>query len=117
LLCGDATDPAAVARLVGGDTVDLLWSDPPYSVAYTGKTAAALTIANDDLGIEGTRELVAAALRLVPLRAGGAFYLASPAGPAHLAFLLALGDACLAVHQTLIWVPLICATRPSSRSS
>jgi site-specific DNA-methyltransferase (adenine-specific) len=104
LLCGDATDPAAVARLVGGDSVDLLWSDPPYSVAYTGKTAAALTIANDDPGIEGTRELVAAALRLVPLRAGGTFYLTSPAGPAHLAFLLALGDACLAVHQTLIWV-------------
>ncbi len=104
LLCGDATDPAAVARLVGEDSVDLVWSDPPYSVAYTGKTAAALTIANDDLGIEGTRELVAAALRLVPLRAGGAFYLASPAGPAHLAFLLALADASLTVHQTLIWV-------------
>jgi DNA modification methylase len=104
LLLGDAADPAAVARLVGGDTVDLIWSDPPYSVAYKGKTAAALTIANDDLGIEGTRNLVAAALRLVPLRRGGAFYLASPAGPAHLAFLLALGDACLAVHQTLIWV-------------
>jgi site-specific DNA-methyltransferase (adenine-specific) len=104
LLCGDSTDPAAVARLFGSDTVDLLWSDPPYSVAYTGKTAAALTIANDDLGIEGTRNLVAAALRLVPLRRGGAFYLASPAGPAHLAFLLALGDAGLDVHQTLIWV-------------
>jgi DNA modification methylase len=104
LLCGDSTDPAAVARLVGQDQVDLLWSDPPYSVAYTGKTAAALKIVNDDLGIEGTRALVAAALRLVPLRAGGAFYLASPAGPAHLAFLLALADADLTVHQTLIWV-------------
>jgi site-specific DNA-methyltransferase (adenine-specific) len=104
LLCGDATDPAAVARLVGQDHVDLLWTDAPYSVAYTGKTAAALRIANDDLGIEGTRKLVAAALRLVPLRPGGAFYLASPAGPAHLAFLLALADAGLAVRQTLIWV-------------
>ncbi len=104
LLCGDATDPGAVARLVGEDSVDLLWSDPPYSVAYTGKTAAALKIANDDLGIEGTRALVAAALRLVPLRSGGAFYLASPAGPAHLAFLLALADAELQVRQTLIWV-------------
>jgi site-specific DNA-methyltransferase (adenine-specific) len=104
LLCGDATDPAAVARLVGADMVDLLWSDPPYSVAYSGKTAAALTITNDDLGIEGTRALVAAALRLVPIRAGGAFYIASPAGPAHLAFLLALADAGLSLHQTLIWV-------------
>ena len=104
LLCGDSRDPAAVARLVGADTVDLLWTDPPYSVGYTGKTAAALTIANDDLGVEGTRELVAAALRLVPLRPGGAFYVASPAGPAHLAFLLALADADLSLHQTLIWV-------------
>jgi DNA modification methylase len=104
LLCADATDPAAVGRLIGGDSVELLWSDPPYSVAYTGKTAAALKIANDDLGIEGTRELVSSALRLVPLRAGGAFYVASPAGPAHLAFLLALADAGLTVHQTLIWV-------------
>ena len=104
LLCADATDAAAVARLVGDEQVDLLWSDPPYSVAYTGKTAAALTIANDDLGIEGTRKLVAAALRLVPLRPGGAFYLASPAGPGHIAFLLALTDAGLAVRQTLIWV-------------
>jgi site-specific DNA-methyltransferase (adenine-specific) len=104
LVCGDATDPAAVARLVGQETVDLLWTDAPYGCAYTGKTAAALTIANDDLGIEGTRRLVAGALRLVPLRPGGAFYLASPAGPGHLAFLLALADADLTVHQTLVWV-------------
>jgi site-specific DNA-methyltransferase (adenine-specific) len=104
LLCADAADPAAVARLVGGDRIDLLWTDPPYSVAYTGKTPAALKIANDDLGVEGTRELVSSALRLVPLRSGGAFYVASPAGPAHLAFLLALADAGLGVHQTLIWV-------------
>jgi site-specific DNA-methyltransferase (adenine-specific) len=104
LLCADSSDPATVARLFGDDTVDLLWTDAPYGCAYTGKTAAALKITNDDLGIEGTRELVAAALRLVPLRAGGAFYLASPAGPGHLAFLLALADADLTVHQTLVWL-------------
>jgi site-specific DNA-methyltransferase (adenine-specific) len=104
LLCGDATDPASVARLVGGDTVDLLWTDPPYGVAYTGKTAAALKIANDDLSLDGTRKLIAAALRLPPLRPGGSFYLASPAGPGHLAFLLALADGNLTLRQTLIWV-------------
>lgn len=104
LLCGDATDPAAVGRLVGEDTVDLLWSDPPYGCAYSGKTAAALRIANDERDTERTRELVAAALRAVPLRAGGAFYVASPAGPAHLAFLLALSDANLTLRQTLVWV-------------
>jgi site-specific DNA-methyltransferase (adenine-specific) len=48
---------------------------------------------------------VAAALRLAPLRPGGAFYVAAPSGPElHLAFLLALCDAGLTAHQTLCWV-------------
>ena len=81
LLCGDATDPAAVARLLGDRPADLVWTDPPYSLAYTGKTRRALTIANDDLGPEGTRALVASALRLAPLRPGGCFYVAAPTRP------------------------------------
>jgi len=84
--------------------VDLIWTDPPYGVGYVGKTRAALRIANDDLGEAATRRLVADALTLAPLRPGGAFYLAAPGGPLHLAFLLAVRDAGLAVHQTLVWV-------------
>jgi DNA modification methylase len=104
LMIGDATVEAAVARLTAGASVDIVWSDPPYGVDYTGKTAAALTIANDALGAEGTRELVTAALRLAPLRPGGTFYLAAPSGPLHLEFLLALRAADLTVRQTLVWV-------------
>jgi DNA modification methylase len=104
LLIGDSTDAADVERVTEGAPVDLLWTDPPYGVGYVGKTKAALRLANDDLGDVATRRLVADALTLAPLRPGGAFYLAAPAGPLHLAFLLALGDAGLAVHQTLVWV-------------
>ena len=103
LLVDDATDPDAVARLTGNVPVDLVFVDPPYGVAYQGKTAARLTIANDALDSDGTRALVAAALRLAPLRLGGCFYLMAPAGPLHLQFLLALADAGLTLHQTLIW--------------
>ena len=103
LICGDSTDPAAVERVTGGDSVDLVWSDPAYGVNYSGKTAAALTIANDDLGPDGTRELVAAALKLTPLKPGGSFYIAAPAGPLHLEFLLALREADFPVHQTVVW--------------
>jgi hypothetical protein len=67
LICGDATDPTTVRRVTGGASVDLVWVDPVYGVNYSGKTAEALTIANDDLGADGTRELVAAALKLAPL--------------------------------------------------
>jgi DNA modification methylase len=104
LLVDDATDPAAVARLTGNNPVDEIFTDPPYGVDYMGGTAAHLTIANDDLGAAGTRALVADALRLSPLRPGGAFYVMAPAGPLHLSFLLGLADAGLTLHQTLIWV-------------
>ncbi len=103
LLVGDATDPGAVARLTADTPVDLVFTDPPYGVGYIGGTAAHLTIANDDLGADGTRALVADALRLAPLRPGGTFYVMAPAGPLHLSFLLALADAGLTLHQTLIW--------------
>jgi DNA modification methylase len=105
LMCGDSTLAQDVASLCGDDPVDLIWTDPPYGLGYRGKTKRALTIVNDDLGPDGTRALVAAALRLAPLRPGGAFYVAAPAGPElHLAFLLALEDAGLTAHQTLCWV-------------
>jgi DNA modification methylase len=104
LLVGDATREADVQRLIGGGTVDLLLTDPPYGTSYVGKTRRALTIANDDLGEEGTRRLVGGALRAAPLRPGGAFYVFAPGGALHLAFLLALGDEGLEVRQTLIWV-------------
>jgi DNA modification methylase len=47
VLCGDATDPAAYLALLQGAKVDLLFTDPPYNVSYTGKTKEALTIQND----------------------------------------------------------------------
>jgi DNA modification methylase len=104
LLIGDSTDPKSVQTLTGGPSVDLVWTDPPYGIDYAGKTKAALRIVNDDLGEDATRRLVADALTCAPLRPGGVFYLASPAGPLHLAFLLAVRDAGLSVHQTLVWV-------------
>jgi DNA modification methylase len=50
LLCGDATSMEAVEKLLAGDLADMVFCDPPYSVAYSGKTARKLTIVNDDLG-------------------------------------------------------------------
>src|SRR5881392_3291954 len=50
LACGDARDGELLGRLLEGERPGLLWSDPPYGVDYVGKTASALTIANDGSG-------------------------------------------------------------------
>jgi DNA modification methylase len=50
LLCGDATQMADVEKVLAGGLADMVFTDPPYNVAYEGKTAKKLTIGNDALG-------------------------------------------------------------------
>jgi DNA modification methylase len=50
LLCGDATSSDAIATVLAGGLADMVFTDPPYNVAYEGKTARKLKIDNDALG-------------------------------------------------------------------
>lgn len=49
LMCGDSTKQEDVAKLVGEQKIDLLITDPPYNVDYTGKTKEAMKIQNDKM--------------------------------------------------------------------
>jgi DNA modification methylase len=105
LLCGDATNADDLTRLMGDATADLLLTDPPYGVGYTGRTAEALTIANDDVADDDTyRAFLAAALRAVldHVRPGGGFYVWH-ADVRGLPVRLAVADAGLQVRQCLVW--------------
>lgn len=105
LLCGDATRVAHVRTVMAGEPADLLLTDPPYGVSYTGGTADQLTIANDDLDEAELRAFLADAFRAAAavLKPGGGFYLWH-ADSLALPVRLACGDAGLRVRQGLVWV-------------
>jgi DNA modification methylase len=104
-LLGHATKPDDVNRLLTDARVDLLLTDPPYNVAYEGKTADALTIANDDMSPEEYRNFLKNALTAASghLKPGGSFYLWH-ADTAGLDVRLSCATAGLRVRQCLVWV-------------
>ena len=102
LLVGDCTDPEAVASLVGDARIDLLLTDPPYGVDYSG---AAGDVPGDDLGEADFLELLTSSFRNACscMRPGACFYIFC-ADATQLTVVSALGPAGLTFHQFLIWV-------------
>jgi DNA modification methylase len=103
LLCGDATNAEDFTRLMAGELADLLVTDPPYGVSYSGKTPRALRIAGDSSAdtaglLRASFENAAAALA-----EGAPIYVFSPAGAGQVVFLHAFLAAGWVISQGLIW--------------
>jgi len=104
LMCGDSTKPEDVEKLMGGLKADLLLTDPPYNVDYTGKTADALKIQNDKMEDSAFREFLKAAFScaLDAMKPGACYYIwhADSEGAN---FRIAAKEVGLEVRQCLIW--------------
>ncbi|MDU4694106.1 MAG: DNA modification methylase [Dermabacter sp.] len=105
VLCGDSTSKEAFETLMGDERADLVWTDPPYGVAYEGKTKEKLTIQNDALNLEQLTEFLHEALEAAKsvTKPGAIWYVAAPHGPMGHAFGTVLLELGVWKHS-LVWV-------------
>lgn len=111
VLCGDSTKD--LGDLVGDKIADLVVTDPPYGVNHIGGTKdprrethrSGGVVENDDLGDDGTHDLIKAALDRCADKSkkGCAAYIASPPGTLLPFFIKAMASSFVFRHS-LVWV-------------
>jgi len=104
VMCGDSTSIDSVERLMGDVKADMLLTDPPYNVAYTGKTKDALKIQNDSMSDDGFRQFLRDAYVAADavMKAGAVFYIWHADSEGY-NFRGACKDAGWIVRQCLVW--------------
>ena len=105
LLCGDSTQTDSFEKLMQGEFADMVVTDPPYNVAYEGKTKDALTIENDSMGNEDFYKFLYDFYTALSTgcKKGAAIYVWH-ASSEIINFAKALVDAGWLLKQQLIWV-------------
>ena len=75
LICGDSTDPAVIDRLMDGVKADMVFTDPPYNVAFNGRSGKFDVIENDDISEEDFNDLITASCNIIRMLEPQAYYI------------------------------------------
>lgn len=102
VMCGSSTNPLDWGALLGREQFDIVWTDPPYNVAYESKKAG--KIKNDDMSDQAFREFLGEAFGCLfsATKPGAAIYVAH-ADTEGRNFRNAFTDAGFKLSGCLIW--------------
>lgn len=107
LMCGDSTKDEFVNALCDEKQMDMLLTDPPYNVDYTGKSSELKNkkIANDAMPEDSFRTFLLSVFNLAAshLKKGGAFYIWHADSEGYAFRNSVDGTGSLLLKQTLIW--------------
>lgn len=105
LVCGDSTLKADMKKLMAGELANLVITDPPYNVDYTGGTKSKMKILNDSMPDAKFRAFLTDAYKVMfdVMEAGAPIYVFHADGQGN-AFRSAFHDTGFKMAQILIWV-------------
>ena len=67
LMCGDSTSITDVNKLLDGNIVDMLFTDPPYNVAFNGRSGNFDVIENDNLSDDEFNNFINAVINTIKI--------------------------------------------------
>lgn len=105
LVVGDSCDPETYRKLMAGTKADMVFTDPPYNVAYKGRGEnTSRGIENDDMSDVAFDQFLEKFFKsAVEVTKGGAGWYVFHASSSQEAFKLNMKNAGLEVKATLIW--------------